>query len=129
MDKVIKAKWVTALRDGSHQQTTGKLRNVDGDAFCCLGVLADVAGNGHWELDAYCVMRDSTDGPYEDSLEGELGWYAQHFGLTEAQETQLVRMNDGAKAYAPVPGGEDGSFPEVRMHTFAEIADWIEANL
>jgi hypothetical protein len=127
MDKEVKPKWVAALRDGSHQQTTGKLRTTDGAGFCCLGVLVDVAGEGHWENDSYCVMRETDDGRYEDYLEGELGWYAQHFGLTEAQETQLVRMNDGAKAYA----GSEGvpAMSEVRQHMFAEIADWIEANL
>lgn len=41
MKPEIKVKWVNALRSGEYKQGNGKL-NRDG-AFCCLGVLTDLA--------------------------------------------------------------------------------------
>lgn len=48
MDPEIKAKWVAALRSGEYKQTRGMLKKEgpDGPSFCCLGVLADVIGEG-----------------------------------------------------------------------------------
>jgi hypothetical protein len=39
----LHAAWVAALRSGEYMQTIGKLRSSDG-AYCCLGVLAKIAG-------------------------------------------------------------------------------------
>lgn len=41
MKNEIKERWISALESGSYQQTTGKLTN--GDGFCCLGVLCEIA--------------------------------------------------------------------------------------
>ena len=41
MNEDVKALWLTALRSGEYQQTTGTLQNSEG--FCCLGVLCDLA--------------------------------------------------------------------------------------
>jgi len=41
MRKEIADKLVSALRSGEYSQTTGRLR--DGDSYCCLGVLCDIA--------------------------------------------------------------------------------------
>lgn len=41
MNKDVKALWLTALRSGEYQQTTGTLRSPNG--YCCLGVLCDLA--------------------------------------------------------------------------------------
>jgi len=43
MDPELKQKWLDALRGGDYAQHRGEL--FDGTSgFCCLGVLADVAG-------------------------------------------------------------------------------------
>jgi hypothetical protein len=41
----VKALWLDALRSGEYQQAqrTLQVRKEDGSAFCCLGVLCDVA--------------------------------------------------------------------------------------
>jgi len=41
MNKEIKKIWVQALRSGLYEQTTGEL--TDGEGYCCLGVLCDIA--------------------------------------------------------------------------------------
>jgi len=41
MLNLVAKKWVAALRSGKYEQGTGQLRN--GDTYCCLGVLCDVA--------------------------------------------------------------------------------------
>jgi hypothetical protein len=49
MDKVIKRRWVEALRSGKYKQGKNRLNGKDG--FCCLGVLCDLAvedGVGSW---------------------------------------------------------------------------------
>jgi len=43
MKEVIKKKWVAALRSGEYKQGQRQLHNADGDKFCCLGVLCDLA--------------------------------------------------------------------------------------
>ncbi len=51
MDKIIKAKWVAALRSGVYVQGRNALRK--GNSFCCLGVLCDIyaaeTNKGHWD--------------------------------------------------------------------------------
>lgn len=41
MNREIAIEWVSELRSGKYQQTTGYLQNENG--FCCLGVLCDMA--------------------------------------------------------------------------------------
>lgn len=41
MNPEIKARWVAALRSGKYQQGRRVLRN--GDSYCCLGVLCELA--------------------------------------------------------------------------------------
>lgn len=44
MDPEIKARWVAALRSGEYRQGRGALctPSVDGDLYCCLGILASL---------------------------------------------------------------------------------------
>lgn len=42
MNREIKQKWVQALRSGDYKQGGDNLYNPETDAFCCLGVLADL---------------------------------------------------------------------------------------
>ena len=47
MKNEVKEKWVAALRSGQYAQCKGKLRTA-GNAYCCLGVLADVVEPSKW---------------------------------------------------------------------------------
>lgn len=49
MDAKIKADWIAALRSGEWKQARGQLHK-DG-AYCCLGVLCEVAGIAHNDMD------------------------------------------------------------------------------
>lgn len=99
MNAELKAKWVAALRSGDYKQTTGVLRL--GDAFCCLGVLCEVAGvpaveGGYRFSDGFvnfCILSGSM---------------AKEVGQQSA--SVLVDLNDNGKP-------------------FTDIADWIEANV
>jgi hypothetical protein len=55
MDVEIKDRWTTALRSGDYAQTTGVLN--DGDGFCCLGVLCEIA-----EKDQVVIRIDADPG-------------------------------------------------------------------
>lgn len=77
MDKKLKANWVKALRSGKYQQCRTQLTN--GSGYCCLGVLAAVAGLplelayeeigrilGEREMEAlYGVNDDESEPPFE----------------------------------------------------------------
>ncbi len=42
MKKEIKKLWVKALRSGEYKKGQFQLKSVDGQRFCCLGVLTDL---------------------------------------------------------------------------------------
>lgn len=50
MRKEIAKRWAKALRSGKYNQTTGQLKS-QGNQFCCLGVLCDIAPKrlGRWD--------------------------------------------------------------------------------
>jgi len=55
MNKLIKKKWVKALRSGEYKQGRYCLVN-NKDQFCCLGVLANIYAiekGGAWEKDEF----------------------------------------------------------------------------
>lgn len=99
MDKELKAKWVAALRSGEFKQCKGTLHN--GVGYCCLGVLLAVAGEERTHPHTLTLIQ-----------ERRLGLLSAHH-----LSTRLENMNDGKKEFAHKP------------HTFAQIADYIEANL
>ena len=99
MDPETKARWVEALRSGKYTQTTRCLR--DGTGFCCIGVLADVVGV-EWEKQVW------QDGEAFFEMGGDEPVRA--VGVPVPTQAALVAMNDHGKS-------------------FAEIADYIEANL
>lgn len=114
MNSSLKAKWVAALRSSDYAQTTGILRD-EGNGYCCLGVLCEVSGLGDWDGSQYVVYDDG------DTLvcDGELSEPVEEIiGLGSKTQSTLIKMNDGQTHPEPI-----------RQHTFAEIADYIEANL
>ena len=92
--------WVEALRSGKYQQGRDRLRT--NDEYCCLGVLCDLKDPSAWrDLTYYGAYFHGDDLMFP----GE-----QLSGLDHEIESRLSRMNDNGKS-------------------FAEIADWIEANI
>ncbi len=99
MDKELKAKWVAALRSGDWVQLRGDWSEQPNKA-CCLGVLLNITGRA--------------DG---DDYQSPRGTSAELIGVDNYGDelTALIQMNDGSKHNEP--------------KSFAEIADYIEANL
>lgn len=96
----LKAKWLAALRGEEYEQGTGCLASQDGK-FCCLGVLARVAG-----IPVKKLMGKDTMAHVSHSLDRSLG---------DENRVRLENMNDGHE--------------RTRKRSFPEIADWIEANI
>jgi len=112
MNKVLKAKWVKALRSGKYKQGTRWLQA--NERFCCLGVLCELleipavpAPTEIWYNEGVFMYDDANGTPSLPTQE--------KMGLTEDQVRTLWHMNDGQGKYHP--------------HTFQEIADYIEVNL
>lgn len=112
MNEEMKAEWLNALRSGNYKQGEQKLR--DYDHYCCLGVLCDLFPQGEWDGDEFIYKGEFGNAMPPYNLLAELD-------LAEGDAGMLSKLNDGAL-------GEMGK-PEIRPHSFPEIADWIEANL
>ncbi len=118
MDQAIKAKWIAALRSGQYDQTQGRLRSPLTDEynkFCCLGVACDVYDSGGWKKLEQIGKNPpvwnhvATDRSYSQA---SLSYHMMAvLGICSSTQAHLINMND-----------KEGK-------TFAEIADWIEANL
>lgn len=122
MNPEIKKDWVAALRSGQYKQGQNRL-HAD-DRFCCLGVLCDITRpitGGMWlELPQYRNTNSPQlvfdfiiplpSGGQDRSTNFLPTIVMRSCQLDGISEKQLIQMND------------DG-------WTFAEIADWIEANL
>jgi hypothetical protein len=113
--KRFRNKWIKALRSGEYKQGAGKLcvQQRGGDEFCCFGVAADILvldGYGKWLLkNKVALYKGANVFPAAAYLTSQApGWVASRIIRVE---DRLIRMNDS------------------QGKTFAEIADWIEANL
>lgn len=95
-------KWIKALRSGDYKQGQEYLKkNVDGTAYyCCLGVMCDLDP----EVDYSLVEKEIP----EEYTANKWGLYSTS-GMNFDFDLALTELND------------DG-------HTFAEIADLIEAD-
>lgn len=115
-----KAEWVAALRSGDYTQGHSRLRT--GNAFCCLGVKADLEvrkDNGSW-LSVSGSINDAYFYLLEENLEASfLGYlpvevFPEHEYVASGDEItieeRLVYMNDNG-------------------YSLSEIADWIEQNI
>jgi hypothetical protein len=83
MDKELKTKWVKALRSGRYKQGRTQLHNPKNNTYCCLGVLADVAG--------YVPNKVKRRGEEYLSKTKE-----EEFGLDYDMQVKLGQMNDGS---------------------------------
>lgn len=110
----LKAKWVAALRSGKYDQGQAALKTaakphldknqniVQGETFCCLGVLCDVVDPTAWTLSGETAHPLAEEGM--SYLKNGLGLG----GCTGKIQEKLVKMNDSG------------------LHTFSAIADYIE---
>lgn len=89
MKTVTREQWTTALRSGDYKQGKYRLYTAEDDTYCCLGVLAHLAG-------------EKCNGPVGQQLYidgvgciGNLPIELLHqVGLNAADESNLIRMND-----------------------------------
>jgi hypothetical protein len=116
----IKARWIEALRSGNYTQGFGKLR--DGNKFCCLGVLCELAvADG-------IVSRSTNDDIHEYTgfIDGD--------SLLPDKVLEWIGAEAVAWAGGPILaiGGEQlpaYRHNDSRERTFAELADAIEAQV
>lgn len=101
MDPALKTKRMAALRSGEHKQ--GHHHMIDGDGgMCCLAVLRHVV-----DPEDKRSQNNMNQMPTHEFL--------AEIGLHEGDAINLATRNDGSEGYL--------------RHTFAAIADHIEANL
>lgn len=127
MTPVTKQAWIDALRSGEFNQCTGALGKLDpeggGINYCCLGVLATLAGAGH---------RFTPD-EGEGILVFDFGDGSEDCGIIplSVRDTIVSDLNLGQLIAETGPGREDDlmrtlSSKNDRGATFAEIADYLE---
>jgi hypothetical protein len=114
LKKQLRDEWVKALRSGEYKQTSETLES--NGAYCCLGVLCVVAGqdipHDANDLDSYEFEGDEDDA--DINVVYDMRPFRDECGLgtsPDSLQNKLVKLND-----------DEG-------YTFAEIADWIEANV
>lgn len=129
MDQETKERWVAALRSGEYEQGQQYLiqEKEDGSRqYCCLGVLCsispdvtiDTAGEEDREdynednKILYVVHEGVRNSVYLPER------FSMNVGIDRGTEQKLASMNDG-----------EGDPQHETPQTFAQIADWIEANL
>jgi hypothetical protein len=126
MTPVTKQAWIDALRSGEFNQCTGalgKLAEGGGINYCCLGVLATLAGAQHRidPDDEMNILTFDFGGGAEDSgvIPGSLrGTIVSDLNLEQMIfETGLNREDDLMRTL---------SSKNDRGATFAEIADYLE---
>lgn len=116
MNQDVKGAWLAALRSGEYQQGRGQLRDQSG-RMCCLGVLCDLhhkAGLGAWH----------SDGWYGNACDLPPDFVVEWADLPDDNP----EIGDTSRTLAIYNDGEIGE-SYLRPHTFAEIADLIEAHL
>ncbi len=105
MNAELKQKWIAALRSGEWKQGMCHLRLPNSEAYCCLGVLCKVSGEGlTWSE----TRKDWVAANPLHQAGDSLAWGS--FGLSIANIDNLTDLNDS---------GSD----------FPTIADWIAENI
>jgi hypothetical protein len=106
MNKIIKNKWVKALRSGRYKQCQDYLCN--GAGYCCLGILARISGCSKHKL-----VEDTINTDYRKDQNGDQllsSKFLREVGMKKETQLNLALMNDEQKS-------------------FEEIADYIEKRL
>lgn len=126
MTPVTKQAWIDALRSGEFNQCTGALGKLDpegGINYCCLGVLATLAGAGHR------FTPDEGDG----ILVFDFGDGSEDSGIIPLSVRDTIVSDLDLSQEVPVAGKPDVnelmrtlSSKNDRGATFNEIADYLE---
>lgn len=124
----FKRRWLEALRSGDYGQAKGSLRRTlyhinpetkertETTGFCCLGVACDLSGLGVWHNEWHFVINDkASTGIPNDRIMALLGVTKEDLYM----DTPAGPVNKLSYLAAANDAGA----------TFAEIADWIEANV
>jgi hypothetical protein len=118
LDPEFKAKWVAALRSGEYKQGQHRLcreKPTTGErSFCCLGVAADLVDPNGW-------VR-STD----DEIGSDITYHHDD-GLGSGEFSNVYFYFPGYEYAADID--KLASKNDINGWTFAEIADYIEAEL
>jgi hypothetical protein len=110
MDPAVRDQWCRALRSGEYQQTIGQLR--DGSAYCCLGVLTDLAAEaGVFSWDA---LDDTHYGVLPEAVQDWAGLASEDPSLIfEPHEwISASGANDMGKSFAEIADLIDTGRPE-----------------
>lgn len=128
--------WTAALRSGKYDKGVGRLCKTFGDtqAFCCLGVLLDMAGvpfttNDEGERIYPANLRISVNHPDDD-----LPFENNNSGLLPAEIAERYGMNSlgWCPAYIKEKDGETTTFRPITdvndspSGTFADVADELD---
>lgn len=111
MDRIIKSRWIEALRSGEYKQAEGKLcddsDNKGGPKFCCLGVLTDLYlkyNDKQWyETDSWGAMFISNEVlPIE--VKNWAGLYSKDPVVDDENHssTCLSAMNDDGRTFTEI---------------------------
>lgn len=115
MNPEIRARWAAALRSGDYEQTSGSLS--DGQAFCCLGVLCDLAARDK------VIPPLVADGKpvYGEDTDEELPYRVRAWAGINASNPKVIAEVQGDVEQVPLIGLNDD------YHwSFAQIADAID---
>ncbi len=132
MTPELKAIWTAALRSDAYKQTKGHLKDRGG--YCCLGVachiLPAVPGVGEALAAAGITIDERDDLMAVDHAYESDGETLQGSELTEMPEPlrRLIDLDPDAQATLIAMNDGYGEYVQNRQ-TFAQIADWIDANL
>lgn len=119
VNKEVLRAWVAALRSGEYQQTNGTLRRDN--AFCCLGVLCDIAPNMEWSEEGarYIGEHVAPDKKVTSPVLLPYGVSYETFGWGLRDPVLEIVCQEGQK-YCSLAELNDQGF------TFEQIADLIE---
>jgi len=120
LSPAFKARWLEALRSGKYEQGRKMLKGPQG--FCCLGVALDVIDSGQWMASGWGNRDDGYELPRYDMSDTSL--LSRELGIDGPTCDKLACLNDGITEEERVD-----EEPARAPLTFAQIADWIEANL
>ena len=117
MKRELRDEWVERLLSGEYEQCESVLRSAEqSNAFCCLGVLADIYAPDDWNTRV------------EDLLDRTAGWYehqgcdallsadmCESLGITSDQQNYYAEQNDAGKTFpeiAEMIGADDDLLDE-----------------
>ena len=120
MNKVIKKKWVDALRSGEYTQGYDILKSGEGE-YCCLGVLCDLAVKENIAKEDHALNTFITQTDYY--FDGERGVLPISVVSWAGLDSYYVQVE-----YKNFPVALD-ELNDAKGLTFNEIADLIEEQL